>query len=279
MQVGISTASFFTRHQTEDALAIIAGIGASRYEAFLSGYEEYEPAFIRELLSRQRDLGLFCTAVHTLGSQFEPQLFSMVERQRRGAEVYFRKALEGAVMLGAPLYVMHGIFHLKANSWAPNHERIGERFVALCKLAESFGVRLTLENVHWCMYAQSGLAALLEPHLGGCSLGYTLDVKQAVQSGDAIEDYFFDMGKRLCNIHLCDVVRRNNEVHTCLPGQGEVDFERLCTMAAAQSPEASVTLEVYSPDYETIAELRQSYLYLKGLFSKPNRGGQNDGNA
>ncbi len=267
MQVGISTASFFTRCRTEDSLEPIATLGAKCYEVFLSGHLEYEPEFIGELCARQKVLGLRCTALHALGSQFEPQLFSIVERQRLGAEYFFKKILEGAACLGAPLYVMHGIFHLKSGRWQPDHARLGQRFAELSAMAASFGVRLTLENVHWCMYNQSGLAQTLSPYLADSQLGYTLDVKQAVQSGDSIEDYLKDMGNRLCNVHLCDVTCRDGLIQTCLPGQGQVDFAALAQKIKRINANASVTMEVYAPDYRTLEELQQSYTWLCGIFT------------
>ncbi len=267
MQVGISTASFFTRCNTEDSLEHIAALKAKHYEAFLSGHLEYEPEFIGELCGRQKALGLRCTALHALGSQFEPQLFSVVDRQRLGAECFFKKTLEGAARLGAPLYVMHGIFRLKNGGRPMNYEQIGRRFVQLCELAASFGVCLTLENVHWCMYNLSGLAKTLSPYLKDCNLGYTLDVKQAVQSGDRIEDYLLDMGQRLCNVHLCDVQCRDGQMYTCLPGRGQVDFHALARSIKRANPNASVTMEVYAPDYKTLEELRKSYAWLCELFA------------
>ena len=254
MQVGISTASFFTKLQTEETLLPITKLGADRYEVFLSGFVEYERAFIDDLHERQSALGLTCTALHTLGSQFEPQLFSIAQRQRQGSEYVFEKTLEDAAKLGAPLYVMHGLFHLKQTAMNPNFERWGQRLCELCEIASSFGVRLTLENVHWCMYARSGLAKLLDPHIKDSNLGYTLDVKQAMQSGDAIQDYLLDMGARLCNVHLCDVLMRGDQMQTCLPGHGMVDFMALSEALKQKNPQAFVTMEVYAPDYRDMEE-------------------------
>ena len=126
-------------------------------------------------------------------------------------------------------------------------------------MAENFGVRLTLENVHWCMYSNAGIAKQLEPYLGSGNLGYTLDVKQAVQSGDSIEAYCGDMGNRLCNVHLCDTILKNGEIYTCLPNRGQVDFRSLAECILKQNPKSSVTLEVYAPDYKDLDELKQSY--------------------
>ena len=53
---------------------------------------------------------------------------------------------------------MHGSLFLKKKMGRPNFQYIGERFQSLCELADSYGIRLTLENVHWCQYHEVGYA-------------------------------------------------------------------------------------------------------------------------
>ena len=267
MQVGISTACFFTRRYTEDTLAPIARMGAKRYEAFLSGYLEYELPFAQLMARRQREEGLICTAVHTLGSQFEPQLFSAGERQRDGARAWFHKALACAQCLGARQYVMHGSFYLKRTRPALNYARLGEQLCELAQIASAYGVRLTLENVHWCTYANSGMAHALAPYVVESALGYTLDVKQAAQAGEDAYAFLADMGERLCNVHLCDLVVCQQDVQTCLPGQGSFDFAALAQVLRRTHPQANVTMEVYPSDYQDDEQLLQAYGYLCKLFA------------
>ena len=205
MKVGISTSCYFTKVNTEDTLPLIRNLGADRFEAFLGGMYEYQEDFAKLMARRKDDLGLTCTTIHTLGSQFEPQLFAGHPRQRQAALDVFEMALVCARILGARYYVMHGALFLKKKAGRPNYQYIGERFQSLCALADSYGIRLTLENVHWCQYHEVGYAKNLRPFLEDCSLGYTLDVKQAAQSGYPMEGYLEEMGDRLCNLHLCDI--------------------------------------------------------------------------
>lgn len=269
MQVGISTSCFFNQQNTEDALAPIAQLGSPRFEVFLNGFLEYEKSFCAELVRRKNALGLECTAVHTLGVQFEPQLFFLHQRQREGAEMIFQRALDIAAELGAKRYVMHGPLRVngKRTQWDP--QETAERFARLCGMADARGVQLTLENVHWCLYHEPDYARRMEPYLQGVSLGYTLDTKQAAQSGYDMMDYLTDMGARLANVHLCDVAPRADKkgLRTCLPGQGTLDFSTLAQALREQHYDGPVTLEVYPGDYQSEQELGQVYQSLCQLFA------------
>lgn len=269
MQVGISTSCFFNQRNTEDALEPIARMGSPRFEVFLNGFLEYEKPFCQELVRRKNALGLDCTAVHTLGVQFEPQLFFLHKRQREGAELIFQRALDIAAELGADRYVMHGPLRVngKRTQWEPRET--AERFAHLCRMADARGVRLTLENVHWCLYHEPDYARRMEPYLDGVSLGYTLDTKQAAQSGYDMMEYLTDMGDRLANVHLCDVAPRENGqgLRTCLPGRGMLDFHALARALQKQHYKGPVTLEVYPGDYQSEQELGRIYQSLCQLFA------------
>ena len=85
MQVGISTASFFNRLEVEDALVDLSSHGVRLCEVFLDTYSEYEPSYIDLLARRLAGRSLSVYSVHRMGTQFEPQLFSIQERQRNDA--------------------------------------------------------------------------------------------------------------------------------------------------------------------------------------------------
>lgn len=86
MKVGISTATFFSKVLTEDSFSVIQQCGGECAEVFLTTYTEYEPAF-GDLLQARRD-GLEIYSVHSLNTQFEPQLFNAAPRTRNDAEVF-----------------------------------------------------------------------------------------------------------------------------------------------------------------------------------------------
>ena len=56
MELGISTASFYTKLATEDTFSQIASIGANVCEVFLSSFSEYNGAILDEIfLQRESD--------------------------------------------------------------------------------------------------------------------------------------------------------------------------------------------------------------------------------
>ena len=120
--------------------------------------------------------------------------------------------------------------------------------------------------MHWCQYHEVGYAKNLRPFLEDCSLGYTLDVKQAAQSGYPMEGYLEEMGDRLCNLHLCDITEQEQMVYTSLPGQGNFDFVHLAALLREKNFNGAVTMEVYPDDWEKENELRQSFAFLRALF-------------
>ena len=266
MQIGLSTSCYFTKVNTEDALPRIKQLGADRFEAFLGGMYEYQEAFAKDMAKSMRDLSMQCTTVHTLGSQFEPQLFAGHPRQRNAALDVFKMVLDCVKILGASYYVMHGTLFLKQKNFRPNYQYVGERFCELCELADSYQVRLTLENVHWCQYHEVGFAKALEPYLSQCDLGYTLDIKQAAQSGFPMEGYMQEMGQRLCNVHLCDITEKDGRIYTSLPGQGAFDFADLSKKLKEKNFQGAVTMEVYPDDWEKDEALKRAYEYLKTIF-------------
>ena len=99
MIVGISTATFFLKELTEDTFSVIQRCGGQTCEVFLTTYSEYEPEFASLLLQRKGDLDVY--SVHSLNTQFEPQLFNPAPRTRSDAEGVFRKALAAGKTLGA----------------------------------------------------------------------------------------------------------------------------------------------------------------------------------
>ena len=85
MEFGISTAAFYRRAATEDALCHIREQGASLCEVYLESFSEYTPDFAHLLRQRADALGLRVVSVHPMGTQFEPQLFSLSVRQHDDA--------------------------------------------------------------------------------------------------------------------------------------------------------------------------------------------------
>lgn len=265
MTIGISTSSLFLRYDTEDAIIEIARLGVKQLEIFFSGYDEYTSQFMDEACRRVHGEGMACSAVHVLTTQFEPQLFSPHKRQREQALGLFCSVLDGAQALGCTRYVMHGTLNLKRNAGPPNYERTCEYLLPLVGLAAERGVRIALENVHWCMYHFPGYAAGLQTYMNETNLGYTLDIKQAILSGYDPYEYLDEMGDRLCNIHVCGVSGDGPTASTSMPERSGFDIAKLAKRLRAMHYDGPVTLEVYPGDFTDLRELKQSVDYLEQI--------------
>ncbi len=268
MKFGMSTACFFPKLNCEEAASKIGSMGISNVEIFFSTLSEYETSFIKELKKIADGSGIDIYSVHALSLQFEPQLFSMHKRSREDALCIFEKVLAAGAELGAGVYVMHGPAHVKrACSLNLNYEYIAQSTLPLCEMAKSYGIRLAWENVHWCWYAQPQFPRLLEEHLGSGKLFYTLDIKQAAQSGFEPVEYLEYTANTLANIHVCDYVKENDgSIVPVLPFEGQMDHKGIKNSLADIGYDGAVMLEVYSSNFGSEKELLDVYNCVKDEF-------------
>ena len=254
MKVGISTASLFMRLYNEDAVALIEEWGAETSEVFFTSFCEYEPSFAKTLLQKKGTLNV--NSVHVLNTQFEPQLFSAHPRVRQDAYSWLDKVLASARILGAEHYTFHGIARLKS-TFKENLKRSGEQLSALAAYCKKKGVTLCLENVEWALYNRAGVFKELAKYGGGFKS--VLDIKQAMISGCAYEDYLDDMGGSLAYVHVSDYTDTGRK---CLPGKGIFNFEELFKRLQGSGFDGALIIENYNDDYRELKELKDSYDYL-----------------
>lgn len=260
MQTGISTASLFGRKNTEDALEYLS-TRVDTAEVFLESYCEYTKEFGTILQGRQGKLAVH--SVHTLTTQFEPQLYSVNERGQRDAFKLLDDTMAVAEMIKAKHYTFHGVARFKRTPMVLNFDRIEAITRRIMEVCESHGVTLTYENVHWAYYNYIGFFNELRkriPELKG-----TLDIKQARQSGIDYREYLAEMGASIVTAHLSDVDENGK---MCLPGRGVTDFSELFTRLRDVGFDGALILEVYQNDFTTCEELIDSYEYVKNLAGK-----------
>lgn len=260
MGIGISTASYFSKLQIEDAVLDIGAHGVRLCELFLNSLCEYEPAFIEMLSARVKQAGVTVFSVHPMSMQFEPQLFSVHPRQRADAWRIYESVLRAGQTLRASTYTMHGPAHLSGTARNLDLDRIAPIFRDLSALAREYGVALSLENVSWCAFREPAQGARLLERVGPENICFTLDVKQAIRSGfDPIA--FVDLlGDSIRNVHLCDAVKPAGEsVRYAMPGFGGYDFAALFAALEAHGYAGPAFIEVYSDMYDKIPTLYESY--------------------
>ncbi|HWR22824.1 MAG TPA: sugar phosphate isomerase/epimerase [Feifaniaceae bacterium] len=267
MQVGISTASLFNRYDLEDAPAHMKTMGASICEIFLNTFSEYEDGFVQALKKRVDESGLQVYSVHPMGTQFEPQLFSIHRRQREDAKKIFEQVLRAGKTLNATCYVMHGPSGLNGAVRNMDLARIGPIVQELCGLAAAYSLTLAWENVSWCLFHTPSYGLMLLEATKADDLRFTLDIKQAARSGYAPEDYIEAVGEYLVNLHVCDYKRTSERIVPVLPGEGECNLFTLGQALKAKGYSGPAFVEVYSDMYADEAELKRCYDYVKACFT------------
>ncbi len=271
MITGISTASMFGAGLLEENLQELGAHGVHHAEVFLNTFSEYDKSYAKKLRQIADDYGMFIHSVHPHGVQFEPQMFYGYERTALDAFRAFERVLAAAEILGAGVYVFHGgMFYKPAMHHHYHFERIGHVLEKAINLASQYGVRIAYENVHWCWFDSPEFGQQLVEHVHNQQLAFTLDVKQAMQSGVDPLAYLEIMKGRLANVHICDFVRTGDgSLHTCLPFQGEMDFAALRKALFAAKYQGPVMLEVYRQDYEGTSQLFSCYQKVEEFFTHP----------
>ncbi len=260
MKTGMSTACFFCRLYNEESVEKMAESGIREMEIFFSSMSEYEKDFTNGLRRTADNAGARIRSIHALCTQFEPQLYSAHTRQFQEALDVFDRVSDAAADLGAEIYVFHGPMNVKrAKALNINYAFAGERTAMLAERAKQKGIKLAYETVHWCWYQQPGFAKELLAHAHSDNLYFTLDIKQAAQSGYEIADYLDDMGGRLAHIHVCDYKKDPQKgIVPCLPFTGEMDWDGLRTRLKGIGFDGTLMLEVYPGDYGSYDELMET---------------------
>ncbi len=263
MEVGISTASFYPDALTEQSIPLIGELDVNKIEVFLGSFSEYQEDFCKKLRYSIDKHGLSVHSVHVLGTQFEPQLFSFSHRQRKDSRNLLLRVFRCAQILGAKVYVFHGP-PLRPNV-RPNIDfaRIGPMCDELASLAGDHGIKFSWENVSWCWYFFPEFADRLLNHTKSQNIFFTLDIKQAMQTGNSAMDFLRHMSDRIVNVHAIDF---NQDRSLTMPGKGIFDFHRLSRELKSLDYDGPIFLEVYRNNYGDYNELRQSLDFLERIF-------------
>ena len=238
MRIGVSTAAFYGRLETEEAAEAVAGLGVSCCEVFLQTDSEYTVSFAREV---KRRLGpVSCTAVHPLGTAFENGFFSRSRRQREDARTRYLKVLDAAAELGAGRYVYHGRNTALLRALPFDAGRNADVVGPMCEDARERGVLLAWENVAWCQLTDPERVRTMRALLPG--VRFTLDIKQAMRAGADPFAFLPAMGDALVNVHLCDW---RGDGSLCLPGEGGFPFDRFFASLRGAGYDGPLILEPY----------------------------------
>ena len=265
MRLGISSAAYYGRLETEDAAAKLRELPVDCCEIFTETRSEYSAEF--GALVRKRLDGLPCRAIHAKGTQFEGDLFGASPRQREDAFQVLRGVLDCGQALGANIYVFHGQPDYRGGLTPMRLPRLWETVEQVCALAGERNMRAAWENVSWCALKQPEDAAYL---IKACpALSFVLDIKQAVRAGADPFAFLPVMKDRLIHIHVLDF---DESGRLCLPGRGTFDFMRLRRELAKIDFSGDMILEPYAAQTGDDDALRESIGYLRSVFGHPLDG-------
>lgn len=258
MKLGMSTAAFYGRWETEESAEYIASLGLDCAEVFLQSSSEYERTFAK--LTRERLGATRCTSVHPLGTQFESQMFSRSPRQKQDAFDVFRRVLDAGAELGAQMYVYHGrnTPQLKPCPW--NLQANLDVLAEMEQEAKMRGMMIAWENVYWCQLTQP--ERVREAAEACPQLRFTLDIKQAMRAGCDAFEMAQAMGGRIVNVHVCDW---NDRGELCLPGEGIFDFAALFSLLKEEGYHGPVITEPYLTLIKSEKALCRSLQYVRSL--------------
>ncbi len=260
MQIGVSTASLFVRKTTEDALSYIREENIPYTEVFLSTYREYNRAFGKLLKERLAGGKTRVHSVHTLNTQFEPQLYSVNPRAAEDSFDILEGVMEAAEEIGAKYYTFHGVARLKKTPFRMDYDRVGMITEKIFSACAAHGVTLSYETVHWCYYNYIGFFREIKKRCPG--LKGTLDIKQARQSGVFYGDFIDEMGSDIVTVHLSDLDENGK---MCLPGKGCFDFAELFRRLKDVGFSGAMLIEAYQGDYGELSELKESVEFISEL--------------
>ena len=261
MKIGISTASLFARKPTEDALEFLGKNKVECAEVFLESYCEYNKRFGELLNGMKGDTVVH--SLHTLTTQFEPQLYSVNERAKSDSFGLLDQAMQAGKAVGAKYYTFHGGARFKKTPFTINYDRVGKITQEIIDAIKPYGITLAYENVHWGYYNYIGFFNEIRKRTQG--LKATFDIKQARQSGIDYADYIKEMGADIVTAHLSDIGENGK---MCLPGKGITNFTDVLTRLKDVGFDGAILIEAYTSDYGDEQELFESVDYLRNLSEK-----------
>ena len=261
MKLGLTSAAFYGRMETEDAAAFLQAFGLDTCEVFLETPSEYTADFGQLVRGKLGALG--CTSVHPKGTQFEPDLFGQSARQRDDALSIMRGVMDAGQVLGAKYYVFHGPVSVVGRITLDKIRLLEKRFGAMQDMAHARGMEILWENVYYG--AVSGIEDFREICTRMPGTGFVLDLKQAWRGHVDPMDVVREMGPHIRHVHILD---RDENGNICLPGEGQFDFAALLEQLKAHGFDGSVIIEPYAYQTTDIDAVKRSVGYMREIIAK-----------
>lgn len=254
MEIGISTACFTDKIETEGVLPLLENLGAQTCEIYLRTFYEYRPEFAQRYAAR---LGVKVNSVHVAPHNFEPQLFFNDRRTRGDGFYWLDQVMRSAQLFGASKYTFHGYLQ----NGGRDLDAVAERLNEIAGFCARYGVTLCIENVCRATYCRPSVFRQLK---GRCpNICGVFDIKQARKSCYPWQAYVKDMGAAISHVHISDV---DGNGRTCLPGQGLYDFGEIFRVLKGEGFDGAVLVE--TGNFSDPEELRRSVMFLNETAQK-----------
>lgn len=238
MRVGMSSAGFYGRMETEEAAVKLTQLPVDACEIFLETHSEYTAAFGE--LVRRNLAGLDCASVHPKGTQFEPDVFGQSKRQIEDALRAFDGVCEAGEALGARYYVFHGPNSPYRRLKLDDIRRLPENIALLSERAARHGLTILWENVSWCaVRTPEDVRRVREL---APDMEFVLDVKQAYRAETDAFSMIEAMEGRIRHVHALDW---DEQGALQLPGLGMTDWRELFRRLRDAGFDGAVMLEPY----------------------------------
>lgn len=260
MLLGMSTAAFYGRWETEEAAVQIAKLPLDCAEVFLQSDSENTIEFAQQV--RKNLAGIPCTSIHPMGG-YENYMAGRPARQIRDAFDHFRKVLDAGEALGAKTFVYHGRNTPLLSPLPWNLKWNIEAITPMCELARQRGMVIGWENVCWCQLTTP--ERVLEAKAALPQVRFTLDIKQAMRAGCDPIDYVHAMRDQLCNVHVCDW---QEDGKLCLPGEGIFDFAALMKALRDVGYEGPIIMEPYQALIKSEEALLRSIAFMRNIMKE-----------
>lgn len=257
-RIGMSSSCYYPL-EIEKSFRNLAETGLRAGEVFINARSEFEPRFIRELLSVRDEYGIDIVSVHPYTSFAEnAMLFSSYKRRFYDFLNELEFHFEAAKMLGAKYYIIHGI----KIPGSISDEEYFERFAKVIELGKSKGILPIQENVVRHRSQSPDFLVSMKNYIGD-GFKIVLDTKQAHRSGFTPFDFTEKLAREIVHVHISDF----NEQSDCVtPLSGGLDFSRLFKVMNDSAYDGDYIIELYSDGYSSTGEIIRAAKKLEILF-------------
>ena len=259
MQIGISSACFYPKVETENSVPLMKELGFELGEIFLNSPSEYEYDFVQRIYEQKLKYDFKINSVHAFCAPFEPFLFDRYERRRKDMLLYFKAICRACKQLHANSYTFHGMRNIEFRGI--DKDFVIDIYNELTYIAAEAGIKLAQENVSWCMSSDIDFLTMIKEKCR-YPLFFTLDLKQDYKANKFPRDYIKIMGKELINLHIND---RDEENVCLLPGHGDIDYTILSKDLYEIGYKGNAIIEVYNENFKTYDEIKKSKKLLMSV--------------